>query len=226
MVLFSLLLGLSVPDSAHAAGAFSGDWQGSWVSYYGGSGGLSVHIAQTGASIGGRLTIRNTECGNFPNLPLAGNVSNNIISIYANAVCAQDQSYNELEFTQGVLTNNTVSGVYTVISDGAFYDSGTFNLARSINLIDAGAGPGGTISPAGEVAVNAGADRTFTISPDTGYRILDVKVDGVSVGAASTYTFNNLSANHTIAATFEIAPNPPSPIVPNILEPLLLDGDR
>jgi hypothetical protein len=119
-----------------------------------------------------------------------------------------------------------VSGVYTVISDGAFYDSGTFNLARSINLIDAGAGPGGTITPAGEVAVNAGADRTFTISPDTGYRILDVKVDGVSVGAASTYTFNNLSANHTIAATFEIAPNPPSPIVPNILEPLLLDGDR
>ena len=46
--------------------------------------------------------------------------------------------------------------------------------------------------------------RLFTITPDTGYHILDVLVDGGSVGAVDTYTFNNVTENHTIHATFEI----------------------
>jgi hypothetical protein len=115
---------------------------------------------------------------------------------------------------------------YKIISDGEPYDSGIFVLNRSVNLITASAGPGGTITPAGEISVNAGTNQTFTISPGAGYRILNVEVDGVSVGARDSYTFFNLSANHTITATFETVPNNAQVIVPNVLTPLLLEGDR
>jgi len=63
---------------------------------------------------------------------------------------------------------------------------------------------GGTISPSGAVTVEYGKDQSFTITPETGYRLLDVKVDGVSVGAVTTYTFTNVTYNHTISVTFAI----------------------
>jgi hypothetical protein len=226
MILCSLVLGWMGTSSAVAAEAFSGDWEGRWVSYSQGSGGLSVSMTQSGSNVSGRLSIRNTECGNFSNLRLTGNVSGDLISIYADAYCPEDGSDNSLRFTRGILTNNNLSGIYRVISDGEFYDSGIFELTRSVNLITANAGPGGTITPAGEISVNAGTNQAFTISPGTGYRILDVQVDGVSVGARSSYTFHNLSANHFIRATFEIAPSNANVIVPNVLTPLLLEGSR
>ena len=69
--------------------------------------------------------------------------------------------------------------------------------------IKATSGVGGSISPSGEVKLNYGADQTFTITPNTDYRIKDVIVDGISVGAVSTYTFTNITGNHTISTTFE-----------------------
>jgi len=64
--------------------------------------------------------------------------------------------------------------------------------------------PGGSISPSGTVIVLLGNNQAFTISPDTGYSIADVLVDGVSNGTISSYTFTNVAANHTINATFAI----------------------
>ncbi|MEF3245411.1 MAG: hypothetical protein K6343_05480, partial [Caldisericaceae bacterium] len=69
--------------------------------------------------------------------------------------------------------------------------------------ITAFAGTSGTISPSGSITVNYGESKTFTITPDSGYKISDVKVDGASVGAISTYTFTDVKANHTIEAIFE-----------------------
>ncbi len=63
-------------------------------------------------------------------------------------------------------------------------------------------GTGGTISPAGAVSVPNGSSLTFTITPSAGYVIGTVTVDGLSQGAIGTYTFTNVTANHTIAATF------------------------
>ena len=68
--------------------------------------------------------------------------------------------------------------------------------------ITATAGTGGSISPSGAVTVNDGANRTFTITPASGYAISDVQVDGRSVGAVSSYPFTNVTANHTIHASF------------------------
>ena len=55
------------------------------------------------------------------------------------------------------------------------------------------------------VTVNHAASQAFSIAPAAGYSISDVKVDGVSVGRVASYSFSNLTANHTIAATFAAA---------------------
>jgi len=70
--------------------------------------------------------------------------------------------------------------------------------------ITATAGENGTISPLGTVSADHGSSKTFAIVPNTGYHVVDVVVDGVSVGAVTTYTIENITSTHTISATFEI----------------------
>jgi hypothetical protein len=77
--------------------------------------------------------------------------------------------------------------------------------------ITASAGPGGTISPEGEgMFAYPGSGYTFTITPDLGYQILDVTVDGVSQGCISTYSFTNIQSSHEISATFAPTQTPTS----------------
>ncbi|MDM7999665.1 MAG: Ig-like domain repeat protein [Dehalococcoidia bacterium] len=71
--------------------------------------------------------------------------------------------------------------------------------------ITATASAGGTITPLGAVPVTYGADQTFVITPDIGYYIADVLVDGASVGAVDTHTFYSVIADHTISAVFGAA---------------------
>ena len=79
-------------------------------------------------------------------------------------------------------------------SGGGWYDS--------YYTIKATAGAGGSISPSGNVSVREGRDQTFTITPDKGYAVANVKIDGKSIGAAKSYTFENVSRTHTIEAIF------------------------
>ncbi|CAG0937549.1 hypothetical protein TFLX_06487 [Thermoflexales bacterium] len=66
------------------------------------------------------------------------------------------------------------------------------------------ASAGGSITPSTPQIVDAGADRVFTITPNYGYHILDVAIDGTSIGAVNVYTFTNVMADHTISATFDL----------------------
>lgn len=68
--------------------------------------------------------------------------------------------------------------------------------------IAASAGNGGSIFPTGTVVITAGSSKSYSIVPLFGFRIIDVLVDGVSQGAISNFTFADLAASHTIAATF------------------------
>jgi len=77
-------------------------------------------------------------------------------------------------------------------------------FASTIYTITATAGANGSIAPSGAVNVPGGSDQTFTITPNGGYSIQDVTVDGSSVGAVASYTFTNVQANHTIDAQFQI----------------------
>ena len=72
----------------------------------------------------------------------------------------------------------------------------------SYYTIKATAGTGGSISPSGYVSVREGRDRTFTITPDKGYAISNVKIDGKSIGAVKSYTFKNVRRNHAIEVIF------------------------
>jgi len=72
------------------------------------------------------------------------------------------------------------------------------------HTITASTGPNGGISPSGSASVSYGGSKTYTITADPGYHIEDVLVDGASVGAVTSYTFTNVTANHTIAASFAI----------------------
>ena len=77
---------------------------------------------------------------------------------------------------------------------GGWYDS--------YYTIEATAGTGGSISPSGNISVREGADQTFTITPDKGYTVANVKIDGESIGAVKSYTFENVSKAHTIEVIF------------------------
>ena len=77
---------------------------------------------------------------------------------------------------------------------GGWYDS--------YYTIEATAGTGGSISPSGNISVREGRDQTFTITPDKGYAVANVKIDGESIGAVKSYTFENVSKAHAIEVIF------------------------
>ena len=72
----------------------------------------------------------------------------------------------------------------------------------SYYTIKATAGAGGSISPSGSVSVREGRDQPFTITPDKGYAVSNVKIDGKSIGAVKSYTFENVRRTHTIEVIF------------------------
>ena len=90
------------------------------------------------------------------------------------------------------------NGNYTVV----FMD-GTLTIdERPVYTIKATAGIHGSITPSGDVDVLHGGSQTFTIAANRGYAISNVKIDGVSIGAVKSYTFENVTDNHTIEVTF------------------------
>jgi len=117
------------------------------------------------------------------------------------------------------ITSNSGYSVFDVIVDGISkgpITSWTFTNVtsdRSIRavfrpspVIQTIADTGGSIFPPGPVTVRFGGSQSFTIIPDAGYFIFDVLVNGASVGAASTYTFTNVTSDQTIRATFRHHP--------------------
>jgi parallel beta-helix repeat protein len=84
--------------------------------------------------------------------------------------------------------------------------------------ITSSATEGGSISPLGETTVTEGASQSFTITPNEGYEISDVLVDGESTGVLTAYTFTNIKANHTILAVFTQETQPSSPATPTVTQ--------
>lgn len=86
--------------------------------------------------------------------------------------------------------------------DGQTSSAAIVKVNAAIATITSSAGTGGSISPLGATSVTYGQNQSYTITADPCYTIADVLVDGVSVGAVASYTFTNVTANHTIAASF------------------------
>lgn len=91
-------------------------------------------------------------------------------------------------FVEGITANRTIAATF----------------AKLQYTITATAGDGGAISSPGETQVAYNTNKTYTITPNTGYEVSNVFVDGTSVGAVTTYTFNNVQADHSIYVVFGV----------------------
>ena len=103
----------------------------------------------------------------------------------------------ENNMTVTIPTGSTGNRIYT-----AHWRYNGSGHSYSYYTIKTTAGAGGSISPSGNVSVREGRDRTFTITPDKGYAISNVKIDGKSIGAVKSYTFENVRRTHTIEVIF------------------------
>ena len=87
-------------------------------------------------------------------------------------------------------------------NSGTGGNAGGGGSGYSYYTIKATAGTDGSISPSGDVSVREGRDQTFAITPDKGYAVANVKIDGKSIGAVKSYTFENVRRTHTIEVIF------------------------
>jgi len=126
-------------------------------------------------------------------------VSGNTLTVDGHTVTATAASgyqFDSWSNTSGLVTaDRTVTASFSAVSC----------------TITASAGSGGSISPSGAVSVSYGGNKSFTVSANSNYRISTVKVDGTNVSGVTgrssyTYTFSNVTADHTIAATFYYDP--------------------
>jgi len=120
----------------------------------------------------------------------------------------RDQKFT-IKANAGILTLDVIIDGRSVgaVTDYTFQNVTSNHTIYAVfgHIITATAGEGGTITPSGTVKAEHGKDQKFSIQANTGYRVLDVKVDGISIGVVSEYTFKNVTVDHTIDATFKIA---------------------
>ena len=134
--------------------------------------------------------------------PYNTNIIYNFQEIYGSSFIVPSERLEEWKkYCWNVRAHN--SNGFGNYSETLYFQIENVNELLTITTITASAGPNGSISPLGDQIVNQGSDKSFTITPDTGYRIDDVLVDGNSVGAINSYTFTNVTENHTISATFK-----------------------
>ncbi len=92
----------------------------------------------------------------------------------------------------------TTGAITSSCSVAATFTLNTYPITTSV-------GTNGSIAPSGVTTVNYGGSQTYTITPNTGYYIADVLLDGISQGAVSQLTLNNITSAHTISATFALS---------------------
>ena len=107
-----------------------------------------------------------------------------------------------------ITTSTTFSADTTVYAHWTYV--GKDDQPDTFYTINVTAGKGGTISPSGSVRVREGGSLTLTITPDKGYVVSSVKIDGKSVGAVKSYTLTNVMGSHAITVTFRKAGSPVS----------------
>ena len=150
-------------------------------------------VSQTGVAVTGYRVYYGTDGQNYPTRGCE----------VANTTCK----------VSGLVDGETyyfVATAYNSYGQSGYSDPVSYTVPDVLQTftITASAGGNGSISPIGTVSVTEGQSKAFTISPQSGFHIDGVLVDGVFKGTTSTYTFNNLSASHTIYATFASNPVP------------------
>ena len=183
LLVFYILTSFSAlsPLQAFAAGQAGLTWTGSTGAY-----GYRVYYG--------------TSSGNYTQNIDVGNVTNYTVTSLANgstyyfAAKAYDASGNLSSFSNEV--SKTLSSTFTITATASA--NGTITAANNSNVTTSSSGT----SVVSTVTVSSGASQTFSITPNSGYYVASVTADGASVGAVTSYTFSNVTANHTLSATF------------------------
>jgi CSLREA domain-containing protein len=149
---------------------------------------LRTYTISPSAGSNGSITPNTNQIVNYggsSSFVIAANSSYHILGVWADGV------------PQGAVSNYTFNNVTANHTITASFAINTYTITPS-------AGAGGSITPNTAQNVNHGGSIGFTIVANTGYHIADVLIDGVSQGVTDTVTFNNVTAHHTIAASFAI----------------------
>lgn len=99
--------------------------------------------------------------------------------------------------SMGALESYTFSNINTAHSIEAFFKIKTYQITTKTD-------GNGSFSPEGPVLVNHGSDQAFIITPDSGYKVKDILIDGISEGKISVYNFSKIIKDHSISALFEL----------------------
>ncbi len=151
---------------------------------------FAINIYTITASVGGSGTISppgvtNVNYGASQSYTIAPSAGNHVVDVLINGVSVGPVT--SYSFTN-VTANHTISATFAI----------------NIYTLTANAGANGTITPAGVTNVSHGGNQSYTMTSFTGYHVADVLVDGISVGAVTTYDFTNVTASHTISVAFTI----------------------
>lgn len=151
---------------------------------------ITVTPTTNGRVTPGTMTVPTSASCTFYFTPEAGYMVDTV-SVDGTAVPATAWNDDDAYMFENVTANHTLTVTFAPLP-----------VPVETFTITATAGEHGTITPAGATTVNKGDNATYTITPDAGYHVVDVLVNGQSVGAAATYTFTNVTADQTISASF------------------------
>ena len=130
------------------------------------------------------------------------------------------QQFKEWEVVSGTITlasSTSETTTFTMPTEAVSVKANYEAIPVTGYTIKATAGANGSITPSGAVGVVAGGSQTFTISPSSGYVIDTLKVDGLEVTVATSYTFSDVNANHAIEVSFKQESQTPD--VPGVTAP-------
>jgi hypothetical protein len=146
---------------------------------------ITVSAGANGSITPGTTTV---NYGSNQSFSIAANVGYHIVDVLVDGN------------SQGTAASYNFSNVTALHTISASFAIDTFTVTSSL------IGSNGTISPLGSTTVNYGSSQFYTITPDTGYQVDSVIVDGSLVDSTTSYTFDNITANHTIAVNFKLLP--------------------
>ena len=161
------------------------------------------HTITATASIGGSISPAGTNTvaeGSDQTYSITPADGYHIASVQVDGASVALENAYAVSQTDGSASTGTATYTFSnITADHTIAASFTLDT----HTITAASGDNGSISPSGTVVLEHGADRSFSITPDSGFHVSDVLVDGNSVGAVASYTFDNVTTGHIITAVFE-----------------------
>jgi len=182
----------------------------------------SVKVDGVNAGTPTSYTFNNVTANHSIEVTFAAAVTSNVPVNYT--ICGSENQFCSFSGTKNVAYGANGKFAYKTAIDGISCNNSTFGdpivgvvkacyiAPEGSYTLRASSGSNGSISPSGTVSVSSGGSQTFTMTPDNGYKVASVEVDGVNVGTPGSYTFNNVTANHSIEVTFAAAVTPNVPV--------------